>query len=48
MELNVSYTSVKEWFMNNRNIYRVPVLENGILIGEYYDSDYTGRSLYKR
>lgn len=44
MELNVSYTSVKEWFMNNRNIYRVPVLENGILIGEYYDSDYTGRS----
>ena len=48
MELNVSYTSVKEWFMNHRNIYRVPVLENGILIGEYYDSDYTGRSLYKK
>lgn len=48
MELNVSYTSVKEWFMTHRNIYRVPVLENGILIGEYYDSDYTGRSLYKK
>lgn len=42
------YTLVKEWFMEHRNIYRVPVIDNGILIGEYYDSDYIGRSLYKK
>ena len=42
------YTLVKEWFMEHRNMYRVPVIDNGMLIGEYYDSDYIGRSLYKK
>lgn len=43
---NISF--VKEYFFNNSNIYRVPVISNQILIGEYYNSNSIGRSLLKQ
>ncbi len=45
---STNITLIKEFFFNNPNIYRVPVISNKILIGEYYNSNSIGRSLLKQ
>lgn len=43
-----SIKDIKYWFEINPDKHRAPVLDDyGILIGEYFDSDYVGKCLYQ-
>lgn len=45
----ISVTFVYEWFHNHPGKYRVPMVDcNGLLIGEFYDSESNEECLYKR
>lgn len=39
---------IKNFFFSNPNIYRVPIISNEKLIGEYYNNNSIGRSLLKQ
>lgn len=39
---------IDAWFKNHPGCFRVPVVENKLLIGEYYDADSNGICLYKQ
>ncbi len=44
---NCSVRDVKNWFYMHPGEFRVPVLEQNVLVGEYYDSDSVGKCLYQ-
>lgn len=48
LSLPVLMIDVKEWFLQHPGKYRIPVLKNMHLVGEYYDSSTLGASLYKK
>lgn len=49
---SISVTSglcmVREWFKENPGKFRLPVLDNGMLVGEYFDADAKEVCLYRR
>lgn len=39
---------IRQFFEDHPNVFRVPVVINEELVGEYYDADITGASLYRK
>ena len=48
LSYNCSVKDVHSWFESNPGKYRVPVVKDERLVGEYYDSDSNGKCLYQR
>lgn len=45
---NSDSNTIKEWFNQHPSVFRLPVLNDKELIGEYFDADSFGMLLYKR
>ena len=43
-----SSKEILAWFKSHPGIFRIPLVKNGSLVGEYYDSDANGACLYYR
>jgi len=48
VQSTLSTIKVRDWFRRNPGIVRLPVVDNNVLIGEYYNSLYYGKCLFQK